>query len=206
MTNNHTLKNDCKRNLDAIRRMLPADERQKIEPFLRDILDVTKKLMGNVKVSPEEHQALTEEFQRLKQERKCYSATIARLNRELEHVAKLQAKIQETVTALDKDLNEVPTVEIAKVGLATKNKTLVKCGNHHMAPAGMICIHLADQTSTEWRSMIPLFDPAEDSTQFENDWLCRECFDRCVATQSLPDLDDIRTVCIYCIRDLMGES
>lgn len=96
MTNNHTLKNDCKMTLDAIRTMLPLDERQKIEPFLRDILDVTKKLMGNVKVSPEEHQALVDENQRLKRERDGHSQTIAMLNRQLEQIPKLQSTLRET--------------------------------------------------------------------------------------------------------------
>lgn len=86
------------------------------------------------------------------------------------------------------------------------DNSMVKCGNHQMAPCGMVCVHLVNGTSGEWRSVIPLFNPAEDLTQFENDWLCSECFDRCVATRSLPDIDDIQTVCIHCIQDLKVRS
>ena len=74
---------------------------------------------------------------------------------------------------------------------------LIQCDNHKNAPTGLICIHLADHTSTEWVRV-----PQEPGGEFENDFLCPACL------QNFPKLRlaDLRALCIHCIRKLRQEA
>jgi len=90
MTSNYQLKQDCKATLNSIRDLLPKEERQKVEPLLRQILDVTKCLMENVKVTPEDHEALASQVGTLAKERTQLSETITALRRDLEKAARLK--------------------------------------------------------------------------------------------------------------------
>jgi hypothetical protein len=74
---------------------------------------------------------------------------------------------------------------------------LIKCADHKYVPWGIVCVHLCEKTATEW---LPV--PQEPDSECENDWLCPECVTR------YPDLplDDLRAVCIHCIRELREET
>ena len=73
---------------------------------------------------------------------------------------------------------------------------LIQCGDHKYAPAVVLCVHLCDVRSSEW-CPIPSGEP-----EVEHDWLCPECLAR------MDDLsvDDLRTVCIHCVRELQAAS
>lgn len=60
-------------------------------------------------------------------------------------------------------------------------------------PVGIVCVHLCEAQASEW---IPV--PQEAGSECENDWLCPAC------VKKYPDvpLDDMRAVCIHCIREL----
>lgn len=70
---------------------------------------------------------------------------------------------------------------------------LIKCADHKSAPWGIVCIHLCEGQASDW---IPV--PQEPGSECENDWLCPTCI------KKFPDvpLDDLRALCIHCIRKL----
>ena len=90
MTSNYQLKQDCKATLNSIRDLLPKEERLKVEPLLRQILEVTKSLMENAKVTPEDHEALAAQVGTLTKERTQLSETIIALSRDLQKAARLK--------------------------------------------------------------------------------------------------------------------
>src|SRR5262249_57420864 len=71
---------------------------------------------------------------------------------------------------------------------------LIECGEHGMAPGCVICTHLAEGASNEWHPV----DNGEATNEGASDWLCPRCFSKMTATS----LDDIRTVCLHCVRRL----
>ena len=115
MTSNYKLKQDCKATLNSIRELLTQDERQKVEPHLRQILELTKGLVDNAKVSPEEHEALASEVGTLTKERTQLSETIAVLQRDLEQTSNLKAKI--TTLESDKHCLDETLIETICSGL-----------------------------------------------------------------------------------------
>jgi hypothetical protein len=90
MAGNYKLKQECKTTLNAIRDLLSQVERERVEPHLRQILEVTKVLVNNAKVSPEEHEALAAEVKRLSKERRLLNESIATLRRDVEKSSKLK--------------------------------------------------------------------------------------------------------------------
>lgn len=110
MTSNIKLKQECKATLNSIRDLLPQEDRQKIEPLLRQILDLTKGLVENAKVSPEEHEALASQVGTLTKERTRLSETIAALRRDLEKASTLKdalASLESEKNHLDNLLTDV---------------------------------------------------------------------------------------------------
>jgi hypothetical protein len=74
---------------------------------------------------------------------------------------------------------------------------LIQCGDHKDAAWGLICVHLANQTSTDWVRV-----PQEPGEDFQNDFLCPACI------KAFPNLSpkDLQAVCIHCIRRLRQEA
>lgn len=110
MTSNHKLKQDCKATLNSIRGLLSLEERQKVEPHLRQILDLTKSLVENAKVSPEELEALSSQVGTLTADRTRLSDTNAVLQRDLKKASKLNgefAALQSEKDCLDEVLIEM---------------------------------------------------------------------------------------------------
>jgi len=66
----------------------------------------------------------------------------------------------------------------------------VRWNVHGLAPWGLVCYHLVTGTSREWL-------PGLES---ENDWQCPEC-----AAQPEPPEDNVRLVCVRCIRSLQRQ-
>ena len=93
MTSNYELKTQCKEKLNSIRSMLSPEERQNIEPHLRDILEITKGLMNNAKVSPEDHHAVVSQVATLTSERNKRDEDIHALRREANMASKLRSQI-----------------------------------------------------------------------------------------------------------------
>jgi len=103
MTSNTKLKQDCKATLDTIRELLPQADRQNIEPHLRQIFELTKGLMENAKVSPEEHEASTLDNRTLKNERTQLSGTIEGLRRELRREQEKESKFKDRFAKLESE-------------------------------------------------------------------------------------------------------
>lgn len=75
---------------------------------------------------------------------------------------------------------------------------LVECGDHKLAPWCVICVHLMTGSSQEW---VPV--PIEDeASEVEFDWLCPQCN----AKGDDLDVDDLKCICIHCVRELRGEN
>ena len=80
-------------------------------------------------------------------------------------------------------------------------KHMLKCGDHKYAPGGIVCVHLINGTSSEWCPVSDL-DEWADRTEIENDWLCPACAAKWWHLQ----IEDIRCVCIHCIREMREKS
>lgn len=75
------------------------------------------------------------------------------------------------------------------------NSNLIQCGDHSYAPYSIVCVHLIAGT-TEW-CPIP-----SDHPEVDHDWLCPKCLEQF----SDIGIDDIRAVCIHCVRDLQKKA
>jgi hypothetical protein len=93
MTSNYELKTKCKEKLNAIRSMLSPEERQKVETHLRDILEITKGLMDNAKVSPEDHHDVVSKVATLTCEKNKKDEEIKTLRQEANTASKLRSQI-----------------------------------------------------------------------------------------------------------------
>lgn len=76
---------------------------------------------------------------------------------------------------------------------------LVKCGDHGLAPSGVICKHLHKKTSVQWLP-VKFFTEAG-----ENDWICPKCFCDDVLGGNV-DMKDLVVLCIHCLREVRGDG
>jgi hypothetical protein len=67
----------------------------------------------------------------------------------------------------------------------------VTCGEHGLAPWGLVCFHLVIGESREWRSA------PHGSGGCENDWFCPQC-----AAKSEPADQSLELLCVHCIWEL----
>ncbi len=135
MTSNIRLKQDCKATLNSIRELLPQEDRQKIEPLLRQILDLTKGLVENAKVSPEEHEALASQVGTLTKERTRLSETIDALRRDLEKASTIKdalASLESEKNLLDDLLTDVIFDSLHRCA-ANGIGLIAKCGDSGVA-------------------------------------------------------------------------
>jgi hypothetical protein len=70
-------------------------------------------------------------------------------------------------------------------------RNMVRCADHQYAPAGIICVHLANGTGKEWVSVAT-------GPESEHDYVCADCADK---LDQVP-VDDLLVACIHCIRRL----
>lgn len=75
----------------------------------------------------------------------------------------------------------------------SQNTDLIQCGDHQWAPWSIVCKHLADGECQEW---VPL---ESSNPEVDFDWTCPDCIP---SDENPPDLDDLRAVCIHCVRKL----
>lgn len=72
--------------------------------------------------------------------------------------------------------------------------TLIRCGDHKLAPATLVCMHLADGLSRNWYAVMV------DDSDIPEEWVCPQCkphpWDLGVA--------DWRLICMHCIRELQS--
>lgn len=71
---------------------------------------------------------------------------------------------------------------------------LIKCGDHSFAPWGTVCVHICEGTATD-------VGPVPQELGSETDWLCNDCWREAFA--GTLGVDDIRAVCIHCLRKIM---
>lgn len=76
------------------------------------------------------------------------------------------------------------------------NENLIECGDHKWAPFSVLCVHLISGDSNEW---VPI---DSQSPEVDFDWLCPACAD----TIENPNLEDLKVVCIHCVRKLRIEN
>lgn len=73
--------------------------------------------------------------------------------------------------------------------------TLIKCSDHKLAPAILVCRHLLEGTATEW---CPVFSEDDEN----HDWICPDC------GKLYPNIpvEDVRIVCLHCCRGLQKKA
>lgn len=76
--------------------------------------------------------------------------------------------------------------------MSKENHDLIECGDHQFAPWSIVCKHLADGECPDWLAI--------DSTnpEVDYDWVCPTC----IETFPDPKVEDLRAVCIHCVRKL----
>ena len=67
---------------------------------------------------------------------------------------------------------------------------LIECGDHSLAPAGVVCVHLARGESKEWLRV-----PQGAGSECD-DWICPGCAEKF----PMIDVDDLVALCMHCIR------
>lgn len=74
---------------------------------------------------------------------------------------------------------------------------LIQCGDHQWAPWSIVCKHLVSGESADWCPVA-----AEEDGEVEHDWLCPSC----LANHPNHDVDDLKAICIHCVRILRGKA
>jgi hypothetical protein len=82
------------------------------------------------------------------------------------------------------------------------NINLVQCGDHSWAPWSIVCTHLMEGTSRDWR-------PVEsDNPEVDYDWFCPPCrtkLEEAQAANERPDIADMQCICMHCVRFLRNK-
>ena len=78
------------------------------------------------------------------------------------------------------------------------NADLIQCADHKWAPWSIVCKHLVEGTSDDWRP-IP-----SSSLEVDFDWMCPACESDHERDQD--DVENLRAICIHCVRKLRGET
>lgn len=73
---------------------------------------------------------------------------------------------------------------------------LIQCSDHQWAPWSLVCVHLVNG-GTDWNAV-----PNDDSPEVDFDWLCDECYRK----QPDVNVDDLRAICIHCVRVLQAKA
>jgi len=73
---------------------------------------------------------------------------------------------------------------------------LIQCADHKWAPWSLACVHLVNG-APDWTAV-----PNDDSPEVDLDWLCIECHRK----HPEVDVDDLRAICIHCVRELQTKA
>lgn len=76
---------------------------------------------------------------------------------------------------------------------------VIECANHQFAPWAVLCIHLIENPKLQWISV-----EVDDGREVENDYICAECYKQHMSGND--PVDDIRPICIHCVRKLKNEN
>lgn len=79
------------------------------------------------------------------------------------------------------------------------NHDLIKCSDHKLAPWSIVCTHLINGQSREWKHL------DSNNPEVDHDWLCPDCMTQYINEnrQNLKtDITHLRPVCIHCVRKL----
>lgn len=75
------------------------------------------------------------------------------------------------------------------------NKLLIECGDHSYAPWSIVCVHLIDGTSREWKLI-----EVDDGREVDGDWVCPDCHEKHMAGND--DINFLRPICMHCVRTI----
>ena len=78
---------------------------------------------------------------------------------------------------------------------------LIQCGDHSYAPWALICVHLMKGTAKEWVAI-----EVDDGREVDNDYICPDCAGKVSMTPGEWDIENLRAVCIHCLRDIPERS
>ena len=77
---------------------------------------------------------------------------------------------------------------------------MIKCGGNRQARCATTCVHIVERTA---RKVLPIRN--DDGSEVEYDWLCPQCFKKYyLENEGTFDVDDLRAVCIRCMRKIMA--
>lgn len=176
MISNYELKTKCKEKLNSIRSMLSPEERQNIEPHLRDILEITKGLMNNAKVSPEDHQALVSQVASLTKERNKREEENQALRQEVGAASKFKDQLSSMTS-------RTQLLERDSVMLEAMNVDML-CNSLHLLAvhASKLIERCGDVLLSKWVKDV--------SSTIDNDTECRAMFLICLFWASFTIDDD----------------
>ena len=72
---------------------------------------------------------------------------------------------------------------------------LIQCADHKWAPWSIVCIHLVDG-GTDWNPV------PNEMPEVDYDWLCDVCRNKYPDV----DVDDLKSICIHCVRELQSKA
>lgn len=77
---------------------------------------------------------------------------------------------------------------------------LIRCADHSLAPWAITCVHIFDGTADDVVAV-----PQPEGSEVEFDWVCPKCHEKLIGQDlaGTADLDDLRAVCIHCLRLLL---
>ena len=74
------------------------------------------------------------------------------------------------------------------------NINLIECADHKLAPWSIVCVQLVEGRSRNWISL------PSNNPEVEFDWVCPECEQMLKKTDTPPDLNKLKAICIHCVR------
>ncbi len=70
---------------------------------------------------------------------------------------------------------------------------VIDCDAHGLSPWSVVCVHLMDGESTDWRPI-----EVDDGREVESDWTCPEC--EAAHRSGRDDVSKLLPVCMHCAR------
>jgi hypothetical protein len=103
----------------------------------------------------------------------------------------------EEIEALRKKVEDAREIQ----GLAGQDTTesFMRCADHKLAPWRMVCRHLLDDPK------LPVVRAVHGHGR-QDDFLCSACAEKAkTGDDSKAFLDDLKCLCIYCAKDILGD-
>lgn len=84
--------------------------------------------------------------------------------------------------------------------MSVEETKLIRCADHRLAPWAITCVHILEGTADDVVAV-----PQPQGSEVEFDWICPRCHEKLFRQDQAgsADVDDLRAVCIHCLRLLL---